>query len=214
MVRLSQDENPSRGGRGKLYVYALSASPRGGGNTSILLEIVRGKLEEAGLEVVVEEVGLRPVNPCLGCNRCGVTGVCVQDDRMQRIYPHLAGAGAVILAAPVFSMHLCAQAKALIDRCQRFWALKYVLGRPVVEDAEIRAGRRGLYIGTCGRDVPSTFDSLRPTLAYFYHVLEVPEWRTLQIAGVDEAGAVRQRGGALEEAAEAGGWLARELGAR
>jgi multimeric flavodoxin WrbA len=205
---------PLSEGGGARYVYAISASPRRGGNTEILLETVTERLDEAGFEVVVEEVGRRPVNPCLGCNRCGVTGECVQDDRMQSIYPRLAGAEAVILAAPVFSMHLCAQAKALIDRCQRFWSLKYVLGRHVVEDEEMRSGRRGLYIGACGRDAPSTFDSLRPTLAYFYHVLEVPEWRTLQFAGVDEAGAVRQRAGALEEAAESGAWLIRELRSR
>ncbi len=194
-----------------VYAFAISASPRSGGNTSILLDTLLKSLKDEGIRVIVEEVGRKPVNPCLGCNRCGVTGECVQDDRMQAIYPHLAGARAVILAAPVFSMHICAQAKSLIDRCQRMWAIKHVLKRHLIEDDEVRSSRRGIFISVCGRDVPSTFDSLMPTLAYFYHVLEIPLWRSLQFSGVDEAGAIRRKPGAIEEAGDMGRWLAEEM---
>ncbi len=173
-----------------------------------MLEAVIGGAEASGSRVVREEAGRNPVKPCRGCNRCGVTGECVQRDSMQGIYNHLASADVVVLAAPIFSMHVCAQAKALIDRCQRFWALKYVLKRHLVEDPEKRSRRRGLFISVCGRDAPSTFDCVRPTIAYFYHVLEINEWRELQFAGVDEMGEINTVPGALDRAREMGAWLA------
>jgi hypothetical protein len=190
------------------YVYAMHASPRKGGNTDTLMGEVLEELGKAGMAVVEEDVGRDPVNPCRGCNRCGATGECVQKDRMQEIYPHLVAADAVILAAPVFSMHVCAQAKAVIDRCQRFWAVKYVLKRHLVEDEERRGRRKGLFISACGRDFPATFDCVRPTVAYFFHVLEIGTWESLQFAGVDEMGAIRAVPGALERAREMGRWLA------
>jgi len=181
------------------YLLALYASPRRRGNTSLLLDSLVEGATEAGVEPVTFRVAEMDIRPCRGCDACSRDGECVQKDDMQAIYPHLERAGAVVLAAPVFSMNICAQAKALIDRCQRFWALTYVLkSHPVTE--EFAARRRGLFISCCGRDVPETFRCTRPTVAYFFHVIRVKEWGSQTYAGVDAAGAIREVGGALEKA--------------
>ncbi|WP_287155151.1 flavodoxin family protein [Candidatus Solincola tengchongensis] len=184
------------------YLLALYASPRRRGNTSLLLDSLVEGAGEAGVEAVSFRVAEMDIRPCRGCEACSRDGECVQRDDMQAIYPHLERAGAVALAAPIFSMHICAQAKALIDRCQRFWALTYVLGKHPVDDG-LAARRRGLFISCCGRDAPETFECTRPTVAYFFHVIRVKDWDSQTYAGVDAAGEIRKVTGALQRAA---GW--------
>lgn len=184
---------------GKGYLLALYTSPRRRGNTSMLLDSLVEGAEEAGVRMVSFRVAEMDVRPCRGCDACSREGECIQEDDMQDIYPHLERAGAVALAAPVFSMNICAQAKALIDRCQRFWALTYVLkSHPVSEDFAAR--RRGLFLSCCGRDVPETFKCTRPTIAYFFHIIRVGSWDSHTYAGVDRAGEIRDVKGALERA--------------
>ncbi len=193
------------------YLLALYTSPRRRGNTSILLDALLEGAAEAGVEAVSFRVAEMDVRPCRGCEACSRDGECIQRDDMQTIYPHLERAYAVALAAPIFSMNICAQAKALIDRCQRFWALTYVLkSHPVDEDFAAR--RRGLFISCCGRDVPETFRCARPTIAYFFHVIRVRRWDSQTHAGVDRAGEIRAVEGALERARQWGRCLSREEG--
>ncbi len=197
---------------GETYVYAIATSPRRGGNTETLLDKVIDGISEVGLKVLKEHLSHKEINPCLGCNRCGSTGQCIQKDGMQEVYPHLLSASGIILAAPIFSMHICAQAKMVIDRCQRFWSVKYVMKKPVVEDEQLRTSRRGLFISVCGRDRPETFDCVRPTIAYFYHILEIKDWRELTISGVDDKGEVLKHPDELKKAYETGKDIAREIG--
>ncbi len=186
-----QDENR--------YLLALYTSPRRKGNTSILLGELAGGARDAGLRVVEFRAASMDIRPCRACDACFRDGECVQKDEMQDIYPHLVGAGAVALAAPIFSMNICAQAKALIDRCQRFWSARYVLQIDPVAPA-FAAQRKGFFISCCGRDKPETFECTRPTIAYFFHIIQVADWESLTYSGVDRAGDIRGREGALQAA--------------
>jgi multimeric flavodoxin WrbA len=192
------------------YLLALYTSPRRKGNTSLLLAALAEGAREAGLRVVEFHAASMDIRPCRACDACFRDGECVQKDEMQDIYPHLTGAGAVALAAPIFSMNICAQAKALIDRCQRFWSARYVLKIETV-DPEFAASRRGFFLSCCGRDRPETFACTRPTITYFFHVIQVAEWESLTYSGVDRAGDIRGKEGALE-AARALGESLRDLG--
>ena len=102
------------------YLLALYTSPRQKGNTATLLDALVEGAEGAGIRVEGFRTARMDIRPCRACNACFKDGECVQKDDMQTIYPHMLQAGAVAMAAPIFSMNICAQAKALIDRCQRF----------------------------------------------------------------------------------------------
>lgn len=192
------------------YLLALYTSPRRNGNTALLLDALVEGAKDAGLRVVEFKVASMDINPCRACDACFRDGECVQRDGMQEIYPHLTAAGAVALAAPIFSMNICAQAKALIDRCQRFWSARYVLKIETV-DPQFAAQRKGFFLSCCGRDKPETFECTRPTIAYFYHIIQVGDWKSMTYAGVDRPGDIRSRKGALR-AARALGESLRELG--
>lgn len=192
------------------YLLALYTSPRRRGNTALLLNALVEGAKDAGLPVVEFHAAFMDIRPCRACDACFRDGKCVQKDEMQEIYPHLVGAGAVALAAPIFSMNICAQAKSLIDRCQRFWSARYVLKIEPVE-AAFAAQRRGFFISCCGRNKPETFECTRPTIAYFYHIIQVASWESLTFSGVDRAGDISRREGALD-AARALGESLRDLG--
>ena len=185
------------------YLLALYTSPRRKGNTALLLDALVDGAGEAGFGVESFHTARMDIRPCRACNACFKDGECVQKDDMQTVYPHLMQAGAVAMAAPVFSMNICAQAKALIDRCQRFWSTRYVLQSDVAEPG-FAAERKGFFLSCCGRDKPETFDCTRPTMAYFFHIIQVSTWTPLTFAGVDEAGEILEVEGALEAARKLG----------
>ena len=97
----------------------LKASPRVDGNTATLADRVVDGLRERGetdiTEFSLHDLALRPCQGCNACLRPPYAG-CVLDDGYQRIYPFFRDADLVILAAPVYWWHLCAQAKTFVDR--------------------------------------------------------------------------------------------------
>lgn len=192
----------------KDYLLALYASPRKKGNTSLLMDALADEAGRRGVEVIAFRLSEMDLRPCKGCNACSRDGSCIQKDDMRLIYPHLGSARWIVLAAPVFSMHLCAQAKIFVDRCQPFWALRYVLKKRLVSP-EVEERRRGLLISCCGRDVPETFDGLNPTMSYLFNVLRVGRWDRLVFAGVDAAGDILKVGGALNQARS---WVKDQVG--
>jgi len=186
-------------------VLGLSTSPRKGGNTDVMLDGALEGAHEAG--AIIEKVhtpGL-DINPCQACNSCFKTGQCIQQDDMQKLYPKLLSYEGIILAAPIFSMNLAAQAKIVIDRIQCLWAKKVVLLEHTVSD-DVREKRRGLWLSAAGSKRPDIFEPALVTVEYFFDMLEIKDWDRVTFSNVDEKGAIKDLAGALE--------LCRESGAR
>lgn len=111
-----------------IRVLGIAGSPRRHGNSERLLDACLEGARDAGAEVdelVVVEAGIAP---CRGCNGCSLTGECVVRDRMTEVYPRLDAADAIVVASPVYFATVPAVLKALYDRCQPYWARRYVLG--------------------------------------------------------------------------------------
>ena len=62
--------------------------------------------------------------------------MCIQKDDMQMLYPHLRTADSIVMAAPIYFQGMPAVPKMVIDRCQPFWALKYVLKQPIADPGQ------------------------------------------------------------------------------
>jgi FMN-dependent NADH-azoreductase len=120
---------------------------------------------------------------------------------MQPLYEPLRRADRIILASPTFFMSLSAQAKILIDRCQPFWVLKYVVQEPVGLSEH---PRKGVYLGVGGCDFRTLFDSARLILRSFFTIAEVPDWEMLTYQPVEERGEIAEHPTALQEAEAAG----------
>ncbi len=192
-----------------MKVLGIMGSPRIGGNSDTLLDALMQAAAEEGAEcrkVVLNRMEIRPCQHCDGCTR--TKGQCAVEDEMQTLYEPLRTADRIILAAPVFFMSLPAQAKAMIDRCQPFWVVKYLVRQPT---AQSEHERRGLYLGVGGSDFKSLFDSARLILRAWFTTLDVPQWDMLTYHLVERRGEIKQHPTALGEAAEAGRRLAQRV---
>jgi multimeric flavodoxin WrbA len=185
-----------------IKVVGIFGSPRPNGNSDILLDqaIKGAEASNAKVEkIVVRDLQIAPCNSCGGCFE---KGVCVIGDDMQKIYSQLADADGIIVATPIYFMGVSAQLKALIDRCQAFWARKYILNLPIREDRRIA---KGFFIATAARNAgEGLFDGAVKTIKSFFHVLDVKYTGDILCAGLEEKGAVHKRQELLQQAFDAG----------
>lgn len=182
----------------------IACSPRRQGNTSLLLKHALEGAARGGARTELIALSDYSFMPCQGCNACSSDGECILKDDMQQIYQKLLAADRLILAAPIFSMNLNAQAKALIDRSQRFWSTKFILKRPVITDATARPKRAGIFLSTCGTAFPDMFDCAAKVVRYYFDMLEIKYegghfyWR------IDAKGAIINHPTAFQDVFEAG----------
>lgn len=96
----------------------LQASPRVNGNTAWMAEEYKNAAMAAGHEVMVVNVSRKKIAGCLACEYCHGkgNGACIQQDDMQELYPLMAEAEVLVLAAPIYYFTLCAQIQAPIQR--------------------------------------------------------------------------------------------------
>src|SRR4030042_367142 len=139
-----------------LKVIGISASPRRNGNSDLLLQQALAGAESAGAQTEYVRLADFKIAPCVECNSCYKTGVCVVKDDYQLISAKMLDADRIIFATPIFFMAVCAQAKALIDRCQCLWAHKYVLKKPIITAAG--RDRRAMVIAVGGSKSTQMFE--------------------------------------------------------
>lgn len=100
-----------------MKVLAVSASPRGGGNSDVLCDQFLKGAKEAGHQTEKIHIGRKNIGPCMACYGCGKTKTCVQNDDMKEVLNKLIEADVIILATPVYFYSMNAQMKVFIDRC-------------------------------------------------------------------------------------------------
>ena len=195
-----------------MKILAFNGSPRRGGNTDLLLaEAIRGVKEQGG-DATVYNLSTLNLKPCMNCGHCDAAGQCIIKDDMQAIRDEIRSADRIIVASPIFFFGVSAQTKIMIDRCQAFWAEKYVHKNPVKPGAY---GRKGLLllVGGMKRNAKNAgFECSEATVRAFFRTVNVQEHATLAYDQIDEKGAVTRHPTALSEAYEAGRKLAAKSG--
>lgn len=191
----------------KLKCLALACSPRKEGNTTLLARRALDACGEEGHETELLHLVDYKYSPCRACDGCFTTGRCVVRDDAAVIFDKILAADRLIMAAPVFAMGICAQAKMLIDRAQQFWAARYILGKPANEGRE--PAPRGMFISCAGTTLDGVFDGTLRTARYFFKMLGIKLEGTLCYDGVDEKGAILKHSRAFAETYSHGKILAR-----
>lgn len=190
----------------RLKVLGLAGSPRRHGNTELLLDqVLAGAASHGAITEKVDLCSLK-IDPCDSCESCYDTGRCVVQDDYQLLFPKLIKAERIVLASPIFFLGVSAQAKAFIDRCQCFWARKYVLKDALpATDSGVR--RKGYLVATAGGHKTS-FQCAAGSLRACLDTLDAEYGGELCFGGVDEKGAILKHPTALEEALALGKTLA------
>ena len=101
-----------------MQILILQGSPRAKGNTAWMAEEYKKAAEAAGHNVTLVNVAHKHIAGCLACEYCHGkgNGACIQKDDMQELYPLIAEAEVLVLAAPIYYFTLCAQIQAPIHR--------------------------------------------------------------------------------------------------
>jgi multimeric flavodoxin WrbA len=101
----------------RFTIVAVNGSPHAGiGNTAMMLEMLRQPLADRGCGLEVVTLCEHEIEYCTGCALCMEKGKCWIPDDQHAIVERLLAADGVILASPVYFLHVTAQMKTFLDR--------------------------------------------------------------------------------------------------
>jgi multimeric flavodoxin WrbA len=181
------------------HVLGVMGSPRGGGNTQVLLDRVLEGAREEGAVTDVLRLGELFIAECDGCHVCWQGHECPKRDDMNPVYAQIEKADALVLATPVYWYGPTALMKAFIDRLVYFNCPDH---RPQIR------GKRAVIVMPFEETDPATAAG---TVAFFEKCLaylEMPLAGRLIVPGVTRRGEVRGREDVMQEAFDLGRGLA------
>jgi len=167
-----------------MLILGLQGSPRKKGNTNFLLSTFLQAAERRGAVTQAIQVVERNILPCKEYVVCEKKGYCpIDDDMASEIYGLLRQAEVVVLASPIFFYNMTSQLKALVDRCQTFWARKYrlKLGDP------LKGSRRGYLLSVGATKGKNLFEGLQLTAKYFFDAIDARYEGSLLYRGIEGA---------------------------
>ena len=168
-----------------MLVLGLQGSPRKKGNTNFLLTTFVNAMEKKGARSHVIDVTRKNIIPCKEYVVCEKKGFCpIDDDVKDEIYPLLRQAEVVVLATPIFFYNMTAQLKAVVDRCQTFWARKYMLK---LKDPGANM-RRGFLLTVAATRGKNLFEGLNLTTQYFFDAIGAQFEGSLAYRGIEGPG--------------------------
>jgi multimeric flavodoxin WrbA/putative sterol carrier protein len=98
-------------------VVALNGSPHEGfGNTSQMIAMLGENLRKEGFDLEEIFLSRQHIEYCTGCGVCLEKGGCWIRDDYKAVAKKVLEADAVILASPVYFLHVTAQMKTFLDR--------------------------------------------------------------------------------------------------
>jgi NAD(P)H-dependent FMN reductase len=189
---MNNDNNTSSVYKREYKVVAIYGSPRRGGNTDELLNrFIDGIKDSAmfspgGQILNVEKIIVSnlKISSCRECRHCSIDGECIIDDEMQQIYPKMIDCELLLIASPVFFTSVPGHLKAFIDRFQRFWALKYELGKNIIG----KTGRKGILLSCAGSKPPDIFDCTKKMARALFDVLFIKYYADFLYNSIDFKG--------------------------
>lgn len=184
------------------YVLGIAGSPRRNGNTTVLLQEALQGAATKGAETRTVYLSELSISPCRHCDQCLEEGRCAVEDDMRWLSGELRGSDFLILASPIFFMGVTAQTKAMIDRCQALWVIKYVLKLPVALNHDGK--RKGLFISVGNATLPDLFQPAIATVKSWFATLDIAYAGDLLFSGIDKRGDIVNHPTAMREAFLAG----------
>lgn len=194
-----------------MKIMGVVGSHRKKGNTSILMKEALRPFEAQGFETELFFLGDYDITGCSGCEGCMDSFKCVKNDDMQKLYPALIKADALILGSPTYFYNISADMKAFIDRCYCFEVFDERDRSVWISTNEALGGKYAAVIAVCEQDneedMGFTVDAMvKPLEALGYRVTSV-----VKALHAFAKGDVSNNEKAMEEARQAGEKLLKTL---
>ena len=180
-------------------VLCIAGSPRRGGNSEMLLDAASEGAAAGGAETIKLVLNEMNFSPCQNCGFCSRKGHCRIKDEMQQVYEALEQCDRFIIATPIYFTTVSAQLKAMVDRCQPYWARKYLLKEP-----DFQGDRRGITLAVCGFKHGRFFPNAKRVIDAWMLVTDIKPVGDFFYHGVDARGDIEKHPSALKEAYQAG----------
>ena len=182
-----------------MNVLGVVGSKRKKGNTAYLVKQALYEIESKDVETQLIYLGDYNISGCTGCEGCKDTYKCVVMDDMQKIYPLIRNADAIILGSPTYFYNITADMKAFIERlyCFQIFAED---DRSVWSSVnEVLGGKYAVVIAICEQnneeDMGFTAEAMKqPLQGLGYRVLS-----TVKILNMFKKGEVLEDPGILEQ---------------
>ncbi|RNI11812.1 flavodoxin family protein [Methanohalophilus sp. RSK] len=126
-----------------MKILGISGSPKKNGNSEQMINRVLTMAEKRGFTPEKVFLSEMEVKPCIACGNCRESEECPINDDMEKIYPELDEADAIIVASPVYFGSPTAQLKALFDRSVLLRRHNFKLSNKIGAGIAIGGSRNG-----------------------------------------------------------------------
>lgn len=123
----------------------ISACAGPSGRSELLIKALLNEFSKDGHEVKKIAVRDIDVSFCDGLRGCEKSGICKWKDDMQSVERDILSSDVVIVSSPIYFTSLPAKLKAVVDRCQVYWAKKNLLKKFETKS------KKGIFISVAGR---------------------------------------------------------------
>ena len=194
-----------------MKVLGIVGSKRRHGNTSELVQEALSPFKNDNDTTELIFLDDYNIEGCRGCEGCRETFKCIVNDDMQRLYPLLLEADALILGSPTYFYNVSADIKAFIDRCYCLVSFDATDRSVWVSLNEARGGKYAIVIDVCEQsreeDMGHTADTMEMTLQCLgYRITD-----TVKVMNAFAAGEVCNDKSSMKKAKEAGRKLLKTL---
>lgn len=137
-------------------------------DTDSLVNYLMEGINKENYEVTRINFAQKDIGHCTGCDYCGMTGECIKNDDMDEIYKLIDNSNIIVYAGPIYFNSVNSVSKALIDRTQKYWSMKYTLGQNYKRGED----RTGIALIPGGAPYHhDQFHGIYPVLNYFFKAI-------------------------------------------
>jgi multimeric flavodoxin WrbA len=195
----------------KIKILGIVGSRRKNGNTACLVQKALEAASGEGIESEVIFLCDYKIADCTGCERCRNTYKCVVNDDMQKIYPLLLEADAIVIGSPTYFYNVTAAMKAFIDRCYCFDMFAGDDRSVWIGINEVLGIKYAAVIAVCEQHSEADMGYTAETMAKSLEALGYRIIDTVKAFGLFKPGDALNDERILEQAARAGKKLAKTL---
>jgi multimeric flavodoxin WrbA len=187
-----------------MKVLGVVGSRRKNGNTAYLVQEALKEVQSKEVETEIIYLGDYNIRGCNGCEGCKDTYKCVVKDDMQKIYPLVMNADALVLGSPTYFYNITSDMKAFIERLYCFQVFAEDDRSVWSSVNEALGGKYAVVISICEqndeKDMGFTAEAMsKPLEGLGYRVIE-----TVKVLKLFKKGDILQNKDALDQVQRAG----------
>lgn len=183
-------------------VLLVDASPRKGGNSEIIVDLIASDLKDCNLTVF--KMKDKKCNPCLACGACQGkdTQNCVQKDDITQLLPIIENCDAIIIATPIYNQQICSQAKLFMER----WYPFFDFSKPLMSNTSKPGKKAALVCSFWGSPVDITQKYANWTAKNF-NQMGADKTKAILFPGIPEKGDILNRAEYIAQIHDLSSWL-------